>query len=156
MEQVDSLAPAVDTATGGDAPTAPRSLTALVTELSSAGPLSARELVPRLVTWLETAPATEANAQELLKLLDADAFAAWTDAEGRPLKRTALLALLRFGYPWALHIKPEDLAWLRETQRPFWRRNFKEIMAVGLWVGLVARVAWLAWPWLSAWLTSAF
>jgi hypothetical protein len=156
MERIDSLAPAVDTATAVDALNAPRSLTALVAELSSVGPLSARERLPQLVTWLETAPATEANAQELVKLLDADAFGAWTDADGRPLKRTALLALLRFGYPWALHIKPEDLAWLRETQRPFWRRNLKEIMAVGLWVGLVARVAWLAWPWLSAWLTSAF
>jgi hypothetical protein len=156
MERLDSLAPAVDTATGVEALNAPRSLTALVAELWSAGPLFAPELVPRLVMWLETAPATEANAQELVKLLDADAFGPWTDADGRPLKRTALLALLRFGYPWALHIKPEDLAWLRETQRPFWRRNFKEIMAVGLWAGLVARVAWLAWPWLSAWLTSAF
>jgi len=153
MERVDSLAPAEETT---DALPAPRSLTSLVAELSSVGPLSAREQLPQLVTWLESAPATEGHAQELVKLLDADAFGAWTDADGRPLKLIALLALLRFGYPWALHIQPEDLAWLREAQRPFWRRNFKEIIAVGLWTGLLAQLGWLAWPWLSAWVTSAF
>lgn len=152
MERIDSLAPVAET----EALPAPRSLASLVAELSSVGPLSAREQLPQVVAWLDSAPATEANAQELLKLLDADAFAAWTDDEGRPLKLRALLALLRMGYPWALHIKPEDLAWLREAQRPFWRRNFKEIMAIGLWVGLLARVGWLAWPVLSAWASAGF
>ncbi|MEW6429921.1 MAG: hypothetical protein AB1730_00320 [Myxococcota bacterium] len=152
MERIDSLAPVAET----EALPATRSLASLLAELSSLGPLSAREQVPQVVAWLDSAPATEANAQELLKLLDADAFGAWTDDEGRPLKLRALLALLRMGYPWALHIKPEDLAWLRAAQRPFWRRNFKEIMAIGLWGGLLAWVGWLAWPYLSAWVSAGF
>lgn len=149
MERVESLAPVVES----EALAPSRSLTSLVAELSSLGPLSAREQLPQVLAWLESAPSTEANAQELLKLLDADAFAAWTDEAGRPVKLAALLALLRMGYPWALHIKPEDLAWLRDMQRPFWRRNLKALVAAGLWAVLAVEVAvvtaplWWGWWW---------
>lgn len=157
MERVDApLSAAVDEAGVASLDGAGRSLSSLVSEVSALGPLSAREQVPRVLAWLESAPATQANAKDLVALLDADAFAGLSAPDGRPLKVDALLALLRFGYPWALQVRPEDLAWLREQQRPFWRRNLKEIIAVGLWVTLAAQVATLTYPLWWAWLSSGF
>jgi len=117
------------------------SLTSTLAELSSLGPMTARDQLPRVLAWLDAAPATEANATELVRLLDADAFTGLEDAKGQPVKARALLALLRMGYPWALHIKPEDLAWLREHERP---RNYKGIIAVALWGVFVIELAALA------------
>jgi hypothetical protein len=141
MERVDAPVPVVET----EAPAVP-GLGSMVGALTSTGSPPA-ELTPRVVAWLESAPASEANAKELLALLDGDAFAGLSGPDGRPLKVAALLALLRMGYPWALQVRPEDLAWLRTQERPFWRRNVKEIIAVALWVALAIEVAVVTAPW---------
>ncbi|MEW5738877.1 MAG: hypothetical protein AB1938_08110 [Myxococcota bacterium] len=147
MERVESFPqPAVE-----EVAVARPALSTLLAELASVGPLTAREKVPQVVSWLQTAPSTEDNGKELLQLLDADAFAGLSDAEGRPLKLEALLALLRMGYPWALSVKPEDLAWLREQQRPYWRRHWKGLLAVTLWAALAVEVAYFTLPLWQFW-----
>jgi hypothetical protein len=129
-------------------PAAP-SLAALVAALS---PTTGGAPLAGVCGWLDAAPASEANARQLLDLLEARAFDPLADPDGRPLRLRALEALLRMGYPWALHIAPEDLAWLRHAQRPFWRRHVKALAAATLWAGLVGWSAWQAWPHLLAWL----
>jgi hypothetical protein len=154
MERVEAVGAAAqhDVAPGPADSLASPSLASLYSEYNAAGVLSGGAQLVRLVTWFETAPPTDANAKELLALLDADAFSSVTDAQGRPLKALALLTLLRFGYPWALQVKPDDLAWLREEQRPFWRKNLKGIVAIGLWVILAAEVATFTFPlWWPLW-----
>jgi len=154
MERVESVQPVESSPASLEAADAfaGTSLARLVAEYTSLGPLSGAGALARVVAWLESAPATEANAKELLSLLDADTFGTDTDAQGRPLKVVALLALLRFGYPWALQMKPEDLAWLRDAQRPWWRKNLKNLVAVGLWLVLAGEVAFFTWPlWWPLW-----
>lgn len=154
MERVEAVGAAAqqDVAAGPVEPLASPSLATLYADFTAVGVVSGGAQLVRLVTWLETAPANEANAKALLSLLDADAFSSISDAQGRPLKALALLTLLRFGYPWALQVKPDDLAWLRDEERPYWRKNFKGIMAVSLWLILAAEVAVFTFPlWWPLW-----
>ncbi|MCC6337053.1 MAG: hypothetical protein IT380_24050 [Myxococcales bacterium] len=141
MEQLTSFTPPAP-----EAALARPGLSSLLAEVTSLGPLTGREKVPQVVAWLQSAPSTEENGKELLVLLDADAFAGLSDEHGRPLKLEALLALLRMGYPWALQVKPEDLAWLREQQRPYWRRHWKGLLVLGLWTALTLEVAYFTLP----------
>jgi hypothetical protein len=144
MERLESFTPAPVDEVADARPML--TLSEMLAELTAAGPLAARETVPRVVGWLRSAPPTEENGKELMALLDADAFAGLTDEDGRPLKMEALLALLRMGYPWALQVKPEDLAWLREQQRPYWRRHWRGVLAVTLWMVLALEVAYFTLP----------
>jgi hypothetical protein len=152
MERVEAVTAATEQNVAPGSLESGPSLASLYAEFSSVGVVSGAEALARVVTWLESAPATEANAKQLLALLDADAFSSVTDAQGRSLKALGLLALLRFGYPWALQVKPEDLAWLRDEQRPYWRKNLKGIIAISLWVIWAAEVAAFTFPlWWPLW-----
>ena len=68
----------------------------------------------------------ERNAKELLRLLDADAF----HPLGTATRELALESLLRLGYPWALQIHPDELAWLRGAH--LIRRRNKLLVLLGV------------------------
>lgn len=62
---------------------------------------------------LEKLAPTEENGRELLRLLDDGAFNELRMADGASIRERAVEALLRLGYPWALQIHPDELAWYR-------------------------------------------
>ncbi len=80
---------------------------------------------------------TEENAKALLKLLDEGAFNELRADDGSPTRELAVETLLRLGYPWALQIHPDELAWYREAISTS-RRN-KWLLLLGVFgLGAVA------------------
>ena len=66
---------------------------------------------------------TEANGAALLKLLDDGALSSLKAADGSSTRALAIETLLRLGYPGAMHLRPEELAWFRTHQGALRRRN---------------------------------
>jgi hypothetical protein len=69
-------------------------------------------LAKAIVSRLRRVPhqaAPEAAAWWLLRALEENTWIGWTDARGRTCRAAAVEALLGLGYPWALHVTPEDL-----------------------------------------------
>ena len=64
----------------------------------------------------EVAP--DAAARWILRALEESAWLQWADARGRTCRAAAVEALLALGYPWALHVTPEDLEHYRAQSRP--------------------------------------
>jgi hypothetical protein len=56
-------------------------------------------------------------AQFLLEKLDDEAFHDLYDSDGVSCRAVAVDAVLSLGFPWALHLEPDDLEYLR-TVRP--------------------------------------
>ena len=52
-------------------------------------------------------------------------------------REVAIEALLRLGYPWALRVHPDELAWLRDQQRAARRLKYFILFGV-LAVGALA------------------
>lgn len=88
--------------------------------------------------------ASEAHGQLLLELLAGDTLTGLTDEQGRSCRREAVRALLRLGFPWALQIEPETLAWFREAEAAP-RRRRRALLVVLALVGALGGSAGLTW-----------
>ncbi|WP_204494380.1 hypothetical protein [Archangium primigenium] len=96
-------------------------LARLVTEAREASGEARQALLLPLVSRLESLGAgggSRENADVLLRLLEGDLLRNLEARGGRPLRSLAVEALLRMGYPYALEVRPEDLAFLRDEQAP--------------------------------------
>lgn len=80
---------------------------------------------------------TEANAKALVRLLDDGALAELRGDDG-PTRELAIETLLRLGYPWALQLHPDELAWYRRTQGLQRRAKWLWLLGV-LAIGAVAQ-----------------
>jgi hypothetical protein len=76
-----------------------------------------RAAVNQIHATLRSLPATEENGAALLKLLDDGAFNELRADDGSSTRELAVETLLRLGYPWALRIHPDELAWFRRAQK---------------------------------------
>ncbi len=84
---------------------------------------------------------TPRDARGLLTVLDERELAGVVDAQGRSVRALAVEALLRAGYPWALQIDPEVLAWYRAqsgARAPARRRWRAVAMAAAVAVAALA------------------
>jgi len=88
------------------------------------------EALVALHSALSTLMPTEANGAALLKLLDEGALSSLKSGDGSSTRAVAIETLLRLGYPWAMQLRPEELAWYRSHQGALRRRN----MLIGLLV----------------------
>ena len=97
----------------------------------------ARELNLRLQSaGLEQAP-------EVAGLLDDPKFLQLEDHFGRSCRAVAVTTLIGFGFPWALHITPEDLQFARSHQPRRWDDHARLGAMVVLTVALGAVLAGL-------------
>jgi hypothetical protein len=77
------------------------------------------------------------NAALLLRLLDEGAFNELRADDGSSTRELAVETLLRLGYPWALQVHPDELAWYRTSIFLRKRNKLLILLAVmGLAVGL--------------------
>ena len=77
------------------------------------------ELATKLNELMRGAPAEterEARAQFLLERLDDEAFHDLYDSDGVSCRAVAVEAVLALGFPWALHLEPDDLDYLRTVK----------------------------------------
>lgn len=74
-----------------------------------------REAVDQLHAALRALAPTEENAGALLRLLDEKAFHELSADDGTSTRELAVETLLGLGYPWALQIHPDELAWYRRA-----------------------------------------
>lgn len=110
-EVVPSLAPFPLVAEEGSTPPLERlALTARSTP-GQAG----REALHSLHLALEVLGPSEPNATLLLRLLDEGAFNELRSDDGSLTRELAVETLLRLGYPWALQVHPDELAWYRAS-----------------------------------------
>lgn len=100
-------------------------------EDATSAPLVDRErTAARVNSALADLSASEANGRALLRLLEApETLDDLVDAQGRPCRLEAVRALLRLGYPWALEIDPDTLAWFRAQERS---RRGRPLLVLGL------------------------
>ena len=101
--------------------------------------------VNQALSALPSTPDPAAAARQVLTLLDDEALHGLVDSRGAECRRAALEAVLAMGFPWALHIEPEDLDYLRRrgVHRP--RTNWgwwfaATLIAVLLAVALLVRI----------------
>lgn len=83
------------------------------------------ELAAQLNQQLEVLPANDDAGRLVLGMLSDGSLTGAADTHGRQCRAEAVKALLRLGYPWALEIDPETLAWFRSTEAPkkgTWKR----------------------------------
>jgi hypothetical protein len=74
-----------------------------------------REAIDALIAM--RAPGDESEeARVLLQQLDADALDTLFDESGRDAKAEAVETLLSLGFPYALHVRPQDLEYLRREK----------------------------------------
>ena len=99
-----------------------------------------RDGLARLNAALRSMPATEANARAVLAALDGTALETMKDEAGRPTRALAVEALLRMGWPWALHLDPDDLEWYRAQARAARQRRIA-VVVLGVLVGATAVIA---------------
>lgn len=83
------------------------------------------ETLSHLHTALSTLMPTEANGSALLQLLDDGQLRSLRTEDGTATREVAIQTLLRLGYPWAVQIRAEDLAWYREQQST---RQFRKVL----------------------------
>lgn len=77
------------------------------------------QLAGRLNQLLRRPPSEaerELWAQFLLERLDDEAFHDLYDTDGVSCRAVAVEALLGLGFPWALHLEPDDLEYLRTVK----------------------------------------
>ena len=96
-----------------------------------------RDALLALQQALETLTPTEENGKLLVRLLDEGAFNELRADDGSPTRELAVETLLRLGYPWALQIHPDELAWYRGTEAA--RQRNKYLLLIG--IGALAAVA---------------
>lgn len=90
-----------------------------------------REALASLQHALETLTPTEENGKRLLKLLDDGAFNELRADDGSPTRELAVETLLRLGYPWALQIHPDELAWFRGAEATRQRNKYLLLLGIG-------------------------
>jgi len=90
-----------------------------------------REALVSLQHALETLTPTEENGKRLLKLLDDGAFNELRADDGSPTRELAVETLLRLGYPWALQIHPDELAWFRGAEAARQRNKYLLLLGIG-------------------------
>ena len=95
---------------------------------ASAG-LVGEEVVTQLNEALRTLLPIEANGEALLKLLDEGALTDLRSEDGTSARLLGVEALLRLGYPWAVRIHPDELAWYRETLAARRRRRILVVLS---------------------------
>ena len=78
----------------------------------------------------------------LLRLLDEGAFNDLRTQDGTPTREVAVEALLNLGYPWALQIQPEELAWYRKVAWLRRRNKWLLLLAVALLGALAETFLW--------------
>lgn len=74
-----------------------------------------RDALHSLHRALEALAPTAQNATLLLRMLDEGAFNELRADDGSPTRELAVETLLRLGYPWALQVHPDELAWYRRS-----------------------------------------
>ncbi len=85
-------------------------------------------------------------AKAILEVLEERHFKLATDANGLSCRSQAVAAVIALGYPWALQLHPDDLAFYREKSKP---------SRTGRWAALAIALAMAAgglgaaWYWLS-------
>ena len=88
---------------------------------AAAAPESDRaRLARRIAARLRRIPGDvppEPAARWLLEALERSTWVGFADARGRTCRAAAVEALLALGYPWALHVTPEDLEHYRAQSR---------------------------------------
>lgn len=89
---------------------------------------------------LTSLPPLEANGAALLQLLDDGAFHELRADDGSSTRMLAVQTLLRLGYPWALQVHPDELAWFRRTQAA--EKQRKRLIVLGVLGSLAVAAAW--------------
>ncbi len=117
----------------------------LAGRLASAAPSGRRALAAELAEVLDgvrRGPEAERVAQVVLSMLGDRVFDGLATPAGRPLRAVAVDVLLRLGYPFALEVEPDDLQFLRETQRD---ERLRPLRRLGLALVLAAAAGVAAW-----------
>jgi hypothetical protein len=76
----------------------------------------ARRIAVRLRRLPRESP-PDVAARWLLRALEGSVWLDWADSRGWTCRAEAVEALLALGYPWALHVTPEDLEHYRAQRR---------------------------------------
>lgn len=90
-----------------------------------------RDALVSLQHALEVLAPAEQNGKQLLQLLDEGAFNELRGDDGSPTRELAVQTLLRLGYPWALQIHPDELAWFRNATATRQRNKYLLLMGIG-------------------------
>jgi hypothetical protein len=91
--------------------------------------------VNKLLAQPITLPDRESIAHLLIDKLDDEAFHNLYDAQGLSCRAAAVEAVLNLGFPWALHVEPDDLVYLRTV---------KPVRSGGAWRAFAVVTALLA------------
>ena len=89
-----------------------------------------REALTSLHAALAALLPNEENATLLLRLLDEGAFNELRGDDGTLTRELAVETLLGLGYPWALRVHPDELAWYRTSL--FLQRRNKLLLLLGI------------------------
>lgn len=119
-----------------EAPAAPDLELLALTARSTPGQ-GGRDALLGLQQALQTLTPTEDHGKLLVRLLDEGAFNELRADDGSPTRELAVETLLRLGYPWALQIHPDELAWYRGAEAT--RQRHKYLLLIG--IGALAAVA---------------
>ncbi|MFY0564741.1 hypothetical protein ACN28E_12875 [Archangium lansingense] len=116
--ELPSLAPWEEPASPAVPEPAPGQVLALVQEGRAAATEAERALVAGKLNQALDALAAGRGSREaadlLHQLLESGQLAGLEEAGGRTCRAAAIEALTKFGFPYALEVRPEDLAWLRD------------------------------------------
>ena len=96
-----------------------------------------RDALVSLTQALTQLSPSEENAKVLSRLIDDGAFHELVGDDGTLMRELAVETLLRLGYPYALQIHPDELAWYRNLH--FVRRRNKWLVLLTIFgVGAIA------------------
>lgn len=94
-----------------------------------------RDALQSLHAALDALVPSAQNASTLVRLIDEGAFHELRGDDGSLTRERAVETLLGLGYPWALQIHPDELAWYRRSL--FLQRRNKWLLLLGV-VGMGA------------------
>lgn len=101
-----------------------------------------REALHSLHLALEGLAPIPENGTLLLRMLDEGAFHELRADDGSLTRELAVETLLRLGYPWALQVHPDELAWYRSSV--FLRKRNKVLVLLALLVVVAGLAAYLS------------
>ena len=126
LVDVPSLAPFSEPETLAPAP----GIELLALTARSTPGIAGREALTSLHAALSALLPHEENATLLLRLLDEGAFNELRSDDGTLTRELAVERLLSLGYPWALQIHPDELAWYRNSL--LLQRRSKLLLLLGI------------------------